>query len=268
MKIALCFSGQVRDFRLTRRSLQRKILSRLRKHEVYLFAHYPLSGGISPACLGIPFTEVLVEDESKVEAPVPIHATHGVILRSWHQGNPFRAFYLQLRSLYLANWLRQQFEERNGFLFDWVFRLRFDSLFFGEQLESLEDCDPGSIYIPKHDNHYGYNDRFAFGGSQLMDTYSTRFTLFREYEEHGYAMHPEVFLKWALDRNSIRVERTGIACHLLRYGNLYRAYYSEKSGDILTKPRSFFGMLDKRLQVTRFAPFVSRMYLGKVHLLG
>lgn len=268
MKIAFCFSGQVRDFHVTKRSFERIILSQLRGHDLYFFAHYPTAEGIDPARLGLTFSDVLIEDESKVVSPFPAQGLHQVEFRKWHKGNSFRSFYLQLRSLYLANWLRQTFEERNGFLFDWVFRCRFDSLFFGEKLENLERLDPEKIYIPRHDNHYGFNDRFAFGAGALMDVYSSRYTHFISYDRQGNSMHPEIFLKWVLDSGSVRVDRTQVSCHLLRYGSLYRAYYSKSAGDIFSEPKNLFGRLDNRLRLTRYAPLVNRLYLAKVRYLG
>lgn len=268
MKIALCFSGQVRDFLVTKRSFQRLILSQLRGHDLYFFAHYPSADGIDPARLGLTFSDVLIEDESKVVSPLPVQGRHQVESRKWHKGNSFRSFYLQLRSLYFANWLRQTFEERNGFLFDWVFRCRFESLFFGEKLEDLERLDPRNIYIPRHDNHYGFNDRFAFGAGELMDVYSSRYNHFASYEEQANGMHPELFLKWVLDRSLVRVDRTRVSCHLLRYGHLYRAYYSKESGDVLSEPRNLLGKLGNRLLLTRYAPLLNRLYIAKERYLG
>lgn len=268
MKIALCFSGQIRDFHLTRRSLRRHILSQLYKHEVFIFAHYPVEKSSNSRSIGLPVDDELAEDESFVACPEPAQAEHLIDQRTWHYGNSLRSFYLQLRSIALANRLRQKYEVKHGFSFDWIFRLRFDNLYFGEKLEDLAKCDPGSIYIPRHDNWWGYNDKFAFGGPAPMDAYTARFDEFVQYQEAGNPMHPEVFLKWVLDRHCVPVKRTRVANHLLRYGNLYRAISEDKYGDSMSPPRTWHGRLGGRLRVTRFSEYVDRLYLTKVRLLG
>lgn len=265
MKVAICLSGQIRDFRFTKKSLQRHILAPLRHHEVDIFAHYPLE----PAAknLAFPFTEVLAEDESKVNDIVFDANEHQVAARPWHNSRSMRAFFLQVRSIYLANELRKGYEQKHGLLYDWIFRLRYDSLYFGPRLEGLETCDPEFLYIPRHDNWAGYNDRFAFGGRGAMDAYSSRYSYFWQYLHDGNAMNPEAFLKWVLERQKIRVCRTRVTSHLLRYGSLYRACYSNWA-DVPQKSSSWLDRIDARLSVTRFAPLYNQLYLIKVRLLG
>lgn len=261
MKVALCFSGQVRDFDKTRRSLNRLILSSLQDCDVYCFAHYPKDS--SKGQLRLPMTAEFAEDESEVKIPEQIKAEHGVFKRDWHSGNPYRAFYLQLRSISLANQLRKDFESKNFLNFDWVFRLRFDNLYFGQKLEKLANLDQGVLYVPCHDNWHGFNDRFAFGSPEAMDVYASRFDHFNHYQELGHRMDPEIFLKWVLDRKKIQVERTRVTHHLLRYGHLWHAAYGADLGDVMPHRHPLRKALVKGMKATFGMKNLEKIYLLK-----
>lgn len=269
MKVALCLSGQIRDFALTQKSLHKFILSSLQPHEVSVFAHYPLEPLARLSFSALPFTRIMVEDESHVPLPAFMPVNHEIEDRPWHNKNSLRAYYLQPRGIYLADTLRKDFEKEQGIAFDWVFRLRYDNLYFGSCVENLADCDKGSVYIPAHDNWGGYNDRFAFGGSSVMDIYSTRFLHLAQYLLAGDStMHPERMLKSYLDSRSVPIRRTRVSHHLLRYRRLCRAAYRPNYGDVNPPPGSKLSSLYSRLSRTRLQRIVDLLHMAKLVLIG
>lgn len=218
--------------------------------------------------MNLRFAEAIAEDESTVQLPAYESDEHDIAERPWHTKGSVRAFYLQLRSIYLANNLKKLAEDRGGFRYDWVFRLRFDNLYHGYSLEDIRLLDPNHVYIPKHDNWYGYNDRFAFGGTAAMDIYADRYKYLVEYRESGLPMHPERFLRWVLDRHCVSVRRTRVSAHLLRYGVLWKARYWPSAGDLAPQSYTTLERLYSRLTLTRFSSLVNKLYLAKARYLG
>ena len=128
-----------------------------------------------------------------------------------------------------VNKLKLNAEAERGKKYKWVIRLRPDTMFFNP-IENLNSLDPNSIYIPKFSNFFGYNDRFAFGGSGLMDVYNNRFNSIDNFPE----FHPESMLKYCLDNASIKVNRTNIHFYTARKDKFIYPVYEERFGDILT----------------------------------
>lgn len=247
MKIAFCFSGQTRDINSTKRSFYKHIVHPLRKNDLYAFVHTPC--GSAPPVLGIDPTIIVQEDESSISPP-PLQTTHLVASRPWHAGDSYRAFYLQVRSIAESIKLQETYAHTNNTKFDWVFRLRFDSLYYGSNIEDLASLSKDAIYIPRHDNWGGLNDRFAFGPPELMRIYATRYDYFNEFQSLGHTMAPEYFLKWVLEKGSVQVSRTNVTHDLLRYGELWHAHYSINRGDappVLSKRQKLSRRLQARL---------------------
>ena len=231
MKIALCFSGQVRDFQANVQSLNKHILAHLGQHQVYSFCHAPAGGG-DPASAGLLFTAKDIE-ASEPDSFVfikPTNVLHDVEARPWNKSDPLSGYVRQLRSIYLANQLQSQYAAANGFSFDLVFRLRFDNLYISP-LEPLESIDRSCLYLPAHDSWGGYNDRFAFGTPEIMDVYCNRFLCLADYLTEGLFVHPETFLATHLDRFRVPVRHTQLVHHLYRHGTLSKACFKPEQGD-------------------------------------
>lgn len=105
--------------------------------------------------------------------------------------------------------------EASDIQFDWVVRLRPDCWFHND-LEDLAECDPACLYVPTFHNFFGLNDRFAFGGYEVMKVYMNRLDNMDEYIAAGGIFHPESHLKWTMERAGIKVKRTQILFDLVR----------------------------------------------------
>ena len=213
MNIALCFSGQVRDFAKSQRSLRRHILNRLGQHSLFLFAHH--AGGDPDIPSKLSFEDIIFES-SEPSFDDFDNYSHDVVERAWHQGKTLTAYLRQLRSISLSDSLCRKYEATNNIEFDWVFRLRFDNLYIAP-IEDISCFSRDMIYLPAHDNWRGLNDRFAFGPSSLMLAYANRLDSAIQYIKDGYELNPEIFLAKYLDEAHITVGRTSVTHHLLRY---------------------------------------------------
>jgi hypothetical protein len=127
--------------------------------------------------------------------------------------------------------LRQNWEAKCGFHYDWVIRARPDALFH-KPIEDLSTLDPNFLYVPNFDNHRGLNDRFAFGGPEIMDVYSNKAGLaldymcqdfevgswkfFNHFSKKTIYINSEHFLAWWIVTNKIVVKRTNVLFQILR----------------------------------------------------
>jgi len=120
-----------------------------------------------------------------------------------------------------VNELKSNYEVANGFKYDFVIRTRFDL----EYSQPLELKNFNDITIPiGWDHRGGYNDTFAYGSSEAMDYYASLINNLQTYLNEGALLHPELLLKYHLDkgqygilRSSIPIKLRGIELDKLEY---------------------------------------------------
>ena len=244
MNIAFCFSGQVRDFNQTQRSLRRHILRPLHAHQLFFFAHHTGIDSHIPSFLD--FEDRMFESGEPDFADYE-NLSHDVVERSWHQGKTLIAYLRQLRSIAISDSLCRKYEQLNNIEFDWVFRLRFDNLYV-TKIEPLSLLARDRIYAPAHDNWRGLSDRFAFGPSSYMKIYANRLEEAIRLLETGSELNPEIFLASHLMHARIPVTRTRVVHHLLRYSSLWRAkFIPEQGDDLYYQPRRFMAPVKDKI---------------------
>ena len=107
-------------------------------------------------------------------------------------------------SIYQSNSLKRKYELENSIKFDKVIRIRFDSDFENKNL-NLESIH-GNLCIPSgNDWCEGLNDQFAIGFSEEMDIYCDLYNSFHLIKHIPY--HPESMLKEYLKIRNINVDR-------------------------------------------------------------
>ena len=224
MKTAVLISGQMRSADVCLPSIQKHVLSRLGDFDI--IAHVADDKDAWKLELFEPAKAVVITQPLFNEKNY-IHRTgRGVI----GVQQVLRMFW----SLEESNKLRKQVEAERGIRYDWVVRLRPDTQFFSD-IEDLATLDPAAAYVPTFCNYWGYQDRFAFGGSSAMDAYHEKTgALLDAYIAEGGIFHPETYLKWALDRSGTQVSRTQILFDTLRMdGSRIRACWHELYGDMV-----------------------------------
>jgi len=197
MKVAICFSGQIRTFEECWPSYSQFV----EKYDCDLFAVTTPNQIIQ----NYPFTEVLIQEDGIIQDPW-YNLNH-------HPKSPGQNMLRQFLSIESANEIRLQYEKRHNISYDFIIRTRFDNQLIGA-LPDLNNCDPSQIYIPEGHDHpechpeLGISDRFAFGGNHVMNVYSNKI---REIDE--FMLNPnswyfaEVILKWILTKNQIKINR-------------------------------------------------------------
>lgn len=206
MAVALCFSGETRSFRRCYPSIEECILSRLRDYTIFVYAPRDRD---CEALLDLN-PQTVVFDRQHVFDEKNYNDRLGEGQKTGVQG-----ILRQLYGVWRCNGLKREYERLNNMRFRWVFRMRPD-IAYRYDLENLRELDPASLYIPTHDNWYGLCDRFAFGGSDVMDTYANRIDHLDAYFQAGNSLHPEQFLKHHIEAHDIPVRRTRVVARILR----------------------------------------------------
>lgn len=101
-----------------------------------------------------------------------------------------------------CNELKKQYETEKNFKYDVVVRLRTDT-HFREPVILSEDKD--KIIVPHHLGYGGVCDQFAYGSSDLMDTFCDLFPNIKKYFDEGCVFHPETLLKYHCNKLSLNV---------------------------------------------------------------
>jgi hypothetical protein len=196
MKIALCLSGGLRNFKDTQYSFQEYLLS---THDVDVF-FYGLENRDG--------SEINRQDLEQLYHPkisvVNNQQYYDSIPCPYHLPSAYYAFY----NIYMCNELKKQYEIKNGFKYDLVIRSRTDCFWFRYIREQEFELAKHNIMIPadwafKGVNPYARSDMFAFGNSELMDSYSLMFTRLKEYTDTIGMFHPESICGYHLLLNNI-----------------------------------------------------------------
>lgn len=97
--------------------------------------------------------------------------------------------------IYTANRLREDWQEQNGFRYNWVVRCRPDLMIQNQLVIKGDD-----LWIPiGFDNNGGYNDTFAYGNDNSMACYSRLYNNIKYLADKGSVIHPESLLKENLE---------------------------------------------------------------------
>lgn len=106
--------------------------------------------------------------------------------------HPIQNIISMLYSMNEVNQLKCEHEQKNGFRYDRVVRLRTDE-FFRTPIGPLEKYDPDYLHILSEGAHlsYGINDHFALGTSDIMDKYMTVYENLYKLVSMGAAVNPE-----------------------------------------------------------------------------
>ena len=104
------------------------------------------------------------------------------------------------RAIRRCNDLKLRRENDEGFVYDYVIRMRSDVLVSADlELAKFMPLTREFIVFPEN-GHWrgGLNDQFAFASSQLMDVYSSVHDHIAEHCRSGCPLHPETLLRYHL----------------------------------------------------------------------
>lgn len=189
MKIALCFSGQPRCFAKGFEYYQVNLLS---KYGVDVFFH------------------TWKNDENLIDEVVKLYQPKSFIITEKFQPDVVNSLYPRcinsithpsfstVSGFYSINEscrIKSEYEVKNGFIYDWVIRTRFD---YALNLQiPFEQLDSSKLYVPAcriSPERDFCNDQFAFSSSSNMNKYMSTFTFMNSYYQNGTVMNGEDML--------------------------------------------------------------------------
>lgn len=225
MKIALCLSGQIRNWKKCSKSIKEKIIDR---YNADVFIHtWTCKGKSVPHDFYLKNWE---EDDENINFEVFNFYKPKKIKIDFQNLKYFKKYIPQNHRFYNtlmmwysireANKLSKEYELENKFEYDVIIRCRFD-LYFEEF--GIENYSKEILYLPPNENidskwtsemkqmfdingiRYMPNDQLAYGKRNIIDVYSIFYDeLIRNINK--YPLHPEGALSEYLWNNNINVK--------------------------------------------------------------
>tara|TARA_R110002050_G_scaffold5805_2_gene24994 strand:+ start:210 stop:860 length:651 start_codon:yes stop_codon:yes gene_type:complete len=199
MKIAVCFSGQIRSFNLVKDSIKNFLLYDPNVdvfcHTYYKYDNSKFENFYNPACTVDygDFGDINLNELIDLYKPISFKFE-----APSYEENAKSMF----NSIYESNELKKQYEEANDFKYDLVVRCRYDLLFNAHTNYVIDD----NIHvINRPGGRGGINDWYAYGNSQNMDIYSSVFACYKD-TENVKEIGPEKLLGEHVQKNNVPVE--------------------------------------------------------------
>lgn len=232
LKVALCISGHLRTFEQNYQSVYTHIIS---KYDCDVFVHTWDTLGLHHRHLDVPISPIhtnnILDRINKIYNPKklvveinrPFEITPIIKQRSFE----FRDLSGILSMFYkieACNTLKIEYEKENDFTYDCVIRFRGD-LFLESPLPLDTSSNMNYLYLPMFGNFHGLNDQFAFGGSKVMDVYSSLYSNIENHLRHGAVMNPEKLLDFHVKANNIPTAKFNVKYVIKRANGLVQDNY-------------------------------------------
>lgn len=202
MKIALCFSGQLRSVD--------------KAYDYYarnLFEHYDVDVFVHTWRKNAKTEKLMLEKYLPIHADIDFELDHNYLNTKYPRildpKHPACFTVQMFYSIFASNQLKKQHELKMGFEYDWVIRSRFDYAL--NRFIDFDECKQDVVYVPNKEHHHALgltcNDQFAWGSSPIMDKYCNTFmNLDRLYVE-GFPMNGEQMLSGNLQLNNLILDK-------------------------------------------------------------
>ena len=216
MKVAICFSGQIRNLDKTFQSIDQLFQNSFENYKI--FAHIPKDKSSSKFNDYFPSSVTLIEnDQYFIGTKLKANQFKSVK----HKFNSLRkarhAHMLQLYGIFKANELKIKYEDKHSFKYDWVMRCRSDLKFYSEKI-NINELNNSNVYTANFHQFEGINDRLVLSSSENMDIFCDLFnylknesiegfnaeTIFKNYMYKKKLINKEIDIKF----NRIRQDKT------------------------------------------------------------
>lgn len=119
--------------------------------------------------------------------------------------NVFSMFY----SIMKSNKLKKEYEQKNNFKYDWVFRMRFDYA-LNRKIDAtcLAELDNSFVYVNNFQDYDNLHcaDCFAFSNSNNMNIYSNTYNNILSFGKNNVILAGEAMLYHQLLQNKIKLK--------------------------------------------------------------
>lgn len=230
MKIALCISGQPRNFERGAEFIKKNLID-INTLDIFIHCWHD-STKVEEIMIGpsnVPASTPIPQNAETVirECYSPLRAVFEKQINFNDQAEtisvniypcivPFNTFSSKY-SVWAANQLKVEQEKKQGYQYDCVIRIRFDWGITTPILVEDLKLNPIAVYMPPDCPHGGgWNDQFALGTSKSMDVYASCYESLKEYYDAGVAWCDEILLGHHLHQNGITTLGIRVGYYLLR----------------------------------------------------
>lgn len=226
MKVALCFSGQIRTLEKCVDTINETIIDKL-PSKPDIFCHFSPCSAFDEIIVEKLLSPKLYHFEPDEDVKIVDTDLFNECYNKRHEGGrPYswgprtkegvEQILRQMYSVYMSNEIKKQIEEKEKIKYDIVFRIRPDQRYYGV-LEDLSLVKEGVLHVPNHDWHHGINDRFSFAKSDTMDKYASMYlNIVNLLKEKDAFFHPETIAMKNCKLNNISISSTNIVCMRVR----------------------------------------------------
>jgi len=230
MKIALCFSGGIRNLKENYSSIKKSLLDPL-KPDVFIHGWYFKVDELKNTHKMYRGKETEIDEVFSLLHPKKIKLEVYDKFKEEELGKMFKVKEVQSKyqdntrlselypntvgmfwSIYQANLLKQQYEKDNKFKYDIVIRVRPDFEFFTElNLQVLKLVEKNTLLMPL-DNYAFITqqcDKFAISDSETMDYYSSLILSMNSYQDkfpNHFWDGPSILDKHLKEQNKIKIK--------------------------------------------------------------
>ena len=200
MRIAICFSGQIRSFNLVKENLKKYLLLH-NDYQIDVFCHTYFKydktsyknyyNDNCPMVYG-GYGDLNLNDVIDTLRPVSFKFEY-----PHYQENSKSMYY----SMYKCNELKKEYEEVNNFIYDIVVKVRYDFYLESNFIFINSDMLFG---INRSGNSLEINDAVLMSNSKIMDLYCS---IFKEYENEDIlkAQGPELLCEKHIKKHNINI---------------------------------------------------------------
>jgi hypothetical protein len=199
MKVALILSGQFEKDSEAYHSIKKNII------DVYNADIFFAYGWDTPSVSLEEFkemwkpTEYLYREFPAILGPI----TNDLKVYPKHSETNLESLVKMWWGIYSSNKLKSNYEQANGFKYDFVIRCRPDLV-----IHNRLELKPNDIWIPiGWDHRGGINDTFAYGSSEQIDYYAELYNKLHKFASINFILHPESYLKASLERSPYGIMR-------------------------------------------------------------
>lgn len=198
MKIAICFSGQIRSLEHTHKNIINFLDKSFDSYET--FAHVPLDENSNKFLEYFNKATVVIEKDPKIKKTKLKNKQFETVKHKFGSRKAAKlAHMLQLYGIYRSNSLKTEFEIKNNIKFDWVVRCRTDLLFYNNYLD-LTVLNKDKIYSANFHHYGGINDRVVISSSKNMNIFSDLYNHIQKYKVDGFNAE-NIFKNYLIEKN-------------------------------------------------------------------
>ena len=222
--VALCYSGQIRDFKKCFESHVKHIINVNKDYNFYIFFHCwgdkslegqtHFEGRSDRGFFSVNNINDVLNcnpDSILIEKPIEFQSD---LIPEPRFPHPIQNTLSMFYSIMMSNEIKRIFCSIRNIKIDWCLRLRTD-LFFQKDF-NLDDYDNKYMYINNQYVHtdYAVNDLFSFSSDQNMNQYAQTFNRIPEMAANGCAVNPECFLGFNLQACQMELKKENLQRNL------------------------------------------------------